>query len=96
MEGISPNALVHLKGRIFRKTNHLSITDKGKGDNISKTDPVRYNWYQTVTDRNQLSEIDTTIYYCTPLIAPKRRSSGMHRPQNYPRSQSHLTNGTAL
>lgn len=51
-------------------------TNKAQGDNISKADPVRYNWYQTITDRDQLSDIDTTIYYCTPETAPKRRSSG--------------------
>jgi len=46
-----------------------------RGDNISKAKPVTYSWYQTLTDRNQLKNIDTMIYYCTPLLAPKRRSS---------------------
>lgn len=60
----------------FQETAGFQITNRRKGDNISKTDPVRYNWYQTITDNDQLSEIDTTIYYCTPEIAPKRRSAG--------------------
>ncbi len=76
MESIPPNALVYLTGKLAGESKCCLQLKKVKGDNISKTDPVRYNWYQTITDRDQLSEIDTTIYYCTPQIAPKRRSSG--------------------
>lgn len=60
----------------FKILPFLHIIDFDQGDNISKADPIRYNWYQTITDRDQLADIDTTIYYCTTQIAPKRRSTG--------------------
>jgi len=46
-----------------------------RGDNISKTNPVRHAFYQALTSASQLDDISTTVYYDHALVAPKTCST---------------------
>ncbi len=78
MESSTSDEMVHFEGNLVLNRFVTKLADSSKGDNISKTDPIKYSWYQTITEREQLVDISSTIYYCTLEIAPKRRSSGKY------------------